>query len=379
MGVIRLLLAAFVVVFHAHDPLLERFFVNGPLAVKLFFVISGFYMALILNEKYVGAGSLRLFYQNRLLRLLPLYYAMLLMALALALAGWMLRGVGFVGPSVANWLAYGRQFDLFPMTWLALSNLLVVGQEFSFFGAFFLPEGHFVLTDQIFGLDDRVAGVNFLLNVPAWTLSMELGFYALAPWVARRGVHAVILWVLGPLGLRLLLEHFFHGGAMRWDHFLPTQLYLFMLGVLAYRGLSVLRARVSADFLRQWGHVIWVGLLATLCTGALCPSTFREPVLVGLLTAGLPFVFMATAANGVDRFLGELSFPLYLSQYNVFASVQWIVQKFEPLRQGGLLRSLFFLTTGLVFSLLLYWCLDRPIDRFRQRRLRLAALTGPMS
>ena len=32
---------------------------------------------------------------------------------------------------------------------------------------------------------------------------------------------------------------------------------------------------------------------------------------------------------------------------------------------------------ALLFGGLLYGCVDRPIDRFRQRRLRLAAVTGP--
>ena len=43
-------------------------------AVKIFFVISGFYMALILNEKYLlKTDSYKLFITNRILRLYPLY------------------------------------------------------------------------------------------------------------------------------------------------------------------------------------------------------------------------------------------------------------------------------------------------------------------
>ena len=40
-------------------------------AVELFFLVSGFYMAMVLNERYVGRGSYWLFASNRVLRLYP--------------------------------------------------------------------------------------------------------------------------------------------------------------------------------------------------------------------------------------------------------------------------------------------------------------------
>jgi hypothetical protein len=45
------------------------------LAVEAFFVISGFYMALVLTERYDGhVGS---FYRARALRIFPMYWALL--------------------------------------------------------------------------------------------------------------------------------------------------------------------------------------------------------------------------------------------------------------------------------------------------------------
>ena len=47
---------------------------GGSLAVQTFYIISGFYMALILNEKYVTQPhAYRLFLTNRVLRLFSLY------------------------------------------------------------------------------------------------------------------------------------------------------------------------------------------------------------------------------------------------------------------------------------------------------------------
>ena len=55
MGTIRLLLALFVVVTHT-ESFFGFNFTGGQVAVEIFFIISGFYMTMILNEKYVGEG-----------------------------------------------------------------------------------------------------------------------------------------------------------------------------------------------------------------------------------------------------------------------------------------------------------------------------------
>ena len=81
MGLVRFLLAMAVLL--AHLPTATVQFIHGGTAVQAFFVVSGFYMALILDGKY---DDRRLFYSNRLLRLAPAYFAMLLIALVVLLA-----------------------------------------------------------------------------------------------------------------------------------------------------------------------------------------------------------------------------------------------------------------------------------------------------
>jgi peptidoglycan/LPS O-acetylase OafA/YrhL len=44
---------------------------DGRAAVQMFYLISGFYMALILNEKYRRPTATGIFYSNRFLRLWP--------------------------------------------------------------------------------------------------------------------------------------------------------------------------------------------------------------------------------------------------------------------------------------------------------------------
>src|SRR5947209_17753171 len=72
MGILRMLLAISVLLLHTQDT--QLFSLAGDMAVPAFFIISGFYMALILNEKYIGKHSYKVFITNRLLRLYPMYY-----------------------------------------------------------------------------------------------------------------------------------------------------------------------------------------------------------------------------------------------------------------------------------------------------------------
>jgi peptidoglycan/LPS O-acetylase OafA/YrhL len=73
VGLIRLLLAYAVVLSHS-KPIHGYFIVPANAAVTLFFMISGFYMALVMTEKYTGPNRIRRFYSNRILRLYPSYF-----------------------------------------------------------------------------------------------------------------------------------------------------------------------------------------------------------------------------------------------------------------------------------------------------------------
>ena len=76
MGLLRILLA--ICVFCGHSRSLAHLrWLGGDVAVELFFVISGFYMQLVLSSRYtkskLGRTWVLRFYQARYFRLLPIY------------------------------------------------------------------------------------------------------------------------------------------------------------------------------------------------------------------------------------------------------------------------------------------------------------------
>ena len=58
---LRLILACAVLLVHAGSFFRFNITGGGQVPVELFYIISGFYMALVLNEKYLGPGSARAF------------------------------------------------------------------------------------------------------------------------------------------------------------------------------------------------------------------------------------------------------------------------------------------------------------------------------
>src|SRR5450755_3866284 len=84
MGLFRLALAWSVLLGHSGGHgFFGLAFLDRQLAVQCFFIISGFYMALVLNEKYTGPGRYWTFVQQRFLRLYPTYLIILAVILLL--------------------------------------------------------------------------------------------------------------------------------------------------------------------------------------------------------------------------------------------------------------------------------------------------------
>ena len=86
MGLIRLLLSIAVVVTHTGTFFGLRL-TGGVIAVQSFYMISGFYMTLVLSEKYKNPNSLWLFWSKRILRLWPVYFVTLLFTLSISKTG----------------------------------------------------------------------------------------------------------------------------------------------------------------------------------------------------------------------------------------------------------------------------------------------------
>jgi len=363
MGSLRLLLALSVVFAHAGPAFgwQSLRMTGGPLAVQMFYIVSGFYMALVLNEKYVGQGAWSAFARSRLLRLFPMYLvvaaATLLVGLGMYLGGWTID-------PLARWFEYAGQMPWLDALALGLVQVTLVGQDAVVFTAV-EPE-----TSAVFFTTDfhryPLPAWEFMLVPQAWTISLEIMFYAVAPLIVRRHVGVIAALLVASLLLRYLLMHGLHLVNDPWTYrFFPTELALFLAGALAYRAYRRMR---GGPWLRPaLGWTALLGTIGVVLTYRLLPDVLRSapyglsPVLIALPFV-LPFVFQVSARWRLDRALGELSYPVYLVHY-LFCFVLTAV----GVRLWSSTSGLVVAALTLVASWLLWRFVGQPIEIGRQR------------
>src|SRR6202048_2290819 len=202
----------------------------------------------------------------------------------------------------------------------------------------------------------------FSVNNPAWTLSIELSFYLVAPFLVRR--HFLLL-PLPAFALQAIRYYAYHIGWFSYgtdNRFFPFELGLFLYGALLYRANDMLRAdvRLQAPI-----------ALACLALAVVMPSYFRDGYyqfygLVGLL---LPTLFAFSSRHKWDRWLGDFSYPLYVGHYAVALLWAAFIAHWSPPSIG---TNLAYPVIALVLTCLISIAIDRylvrPVDVWRQRR-----------
>ena len=236
MGAFRLLLALSVVLTHAGG-----FFgfqlAGGAFAVLIFFMVSGFLMQLVLTTRYDPARDLKLFYGNRLLRIFPLYWTTL--ASALLLSAWLsFHGAGYFAVITAHLKS------LTPGNVIALvfTQIGIVGSDILLFLEI-TPHGFGWPTGQ-----SNTPAMLMMVNPPAWSLAIELLFYALAPFLARRKARWTVGLFLAGAALRIVLIYTHSLTGLTADRFFPTAMPFFLAGMLSCRW----RATITRHNIFRW-------------------------------------------------------------------------------------------------------------------------------
>lgn len=343
MGMVRVLLA--VAVLLSHLPMASYKVLSGGLAVQSFFIVSGFYMALVLDGKYRDVG---LFYTNRLLRLFPTYLAMLALGIVAIFIG--------ANPLTSQELVATIMQNPMSALVLGIENLALVGQDLLFW--FTIDANGALVFDAYAELDENTTvGWQGLAVPQAWSLSTELMFYAIAPFLARLNWRWIVAIAAGSIGLRLA-GHLLDVDYLLWQgRFFPTMLFMFLFGMLAYRALPL-----AAKLPKAIG---WFALGALLAYCAIYTFLPIDPLIgrwitYAIVALTIPWIFNAFKDNALDRWIGDLSYPVYLSQLLVVGAVL----VYEPP-----LPILTSVAGTFGISLLVLIFIEHPVDRWRQARL----------
>lgn len=184
---LRFIAAFFVILHHTDENMIifghpEGFAfpkVFGPLAVRFFFALSGFLITyLLLDEKErTQTINVKSFYMRRILRIWPLYYLIVVLAL------FVLPHTGFFNiPPYLQTLQQGFTMKLVLLVLFIPNVLYAINPEYS------IPHA-----DQL------------------WSIGVEEQFYLMWPWIVRRAKNYLLTFILVIFIFSALTDHLIGG------------------------------------------------------------------------------------------------------------------------------------------------------------------------
>jgi exopolysaccharide production protein ExoZ len=330
---LRALAASMVVVHHAwmlaHDTLPQGVF--GSRGVDLFFVISGFVMALStarLDASSPWFAQAARFWQRRLVRIVPLYWLALL---------WMSKGLIVHGDADAGLL-----------------------KDF-----FFWPRFHPAHPAEIWPW-----------LVPGWTLAYEMLFYLLfgLAMAAGRRRHAVVAAVIGSL----VLVGTWSDPASAQARFVTHNVMLeFVFGVGLWR---LLQHPALAQVPRSVAACVAAAgfALMALDSGYL-PRGLADGVPAALVVGGVVIAARGTQWRGLSA-LGDASYSTYLCQVFVFGWFERALAA-RPAATDTVGGALLVVVLALLACTAVGWAvhrvIERPLLRWLDPRQRAARRARP--
>jgi len=196
-------------------------------------------------------------------------------------------------------------------------------------------------------------------------LSVEIVFYFLAPFLLAHGYFKrkmLLMFVVSFVVNFFLVMH--HAWRPPWNYnFLLPVLYLFMLGALGWR-------LYHSTLFKTYYH--WsMGVGALLLLGGYIVGYQFMPKQINLylrnvelaslgiilFATAIPFVFEFSKSNKIDRFFGDLSYPLYIGHF-------FIIHYFPYWKQWNPLIG------SIILAIILDVCVIKTIDRYRERLVR---------
>ena len=169
---------------------------------------------------------------------------------------------------------------------------------------------------------------------------------------------------------RLVVIYFGFGLNDPWTYrFFPFELAFFIAGVFSHRWLLSAASRLASNYPDMRVDAWAVGCCVIAFTSFfLWPMD--EAVNLALLFAitffALPFLFQYQEKAKYDKWIGDLSFPLYIGHLLALLTVAFLVKKYQFVDPLSLMRTGMSVGAALAFALVLKELVADPIEKLRK-------------
>lgn len=324
-GSMRLILALCVAYSHYGISLQGRHI--GVFAVVIFYMLAGFITSAQWDH-YRSVTSFQkgvlVFFRDRALRLLPLYYASLAVSISIIL-----------GTETQTYFS-SRAID----AECVMSNIAII------------PLNYF-----------SFSGIDHCTWVPpSWSLALEMQFYLLAPLIIMS--HRLI-FLMGFASLSIYMVA--NSGVINTDIYgyrlLPGTFFMFIIGgMLQKYDFYILKDGAVKTLWTLWGLFVASFLLVYYSDQVRVP--FALETLSGLII-GMPAVALMKRLRrqNWDNVLGNIAFPVFLIHFPIIWLLGYLL---GPL--GVNIRDLALYTVTVLISATILWVfVDRPVSHYRRK------------
>ena len=296
----------------------------------------------------------KFFWMSRFWRLYPIYFIVLLFTITYL--------------SVTDFGIF-KNLLYMPLSWsfpLVFSNIFILGLDFTNFLTYETYEKLVFITNMPSSviLQDNLLIKHYVLIPTAWSISVEIMFYLLVPYLTKVKNNVLILLTCFLFLLKALFFIFVTYKTPFYNQVFIFEFPLFFVGMLLIRYINLFERVKNNQFLIYTACVFaFFMTFATPYLGEIFHFKVLDIFNLILFVGILPIVFLITKDNKLDRYVGLYSYPIYLWHIILLEIVS---KNFTSLGAKvivfcGLLFGLSFLSVHFI---------DEKINKFRHKRYK---------
>ena len=215
--------------------------------------------------------------------------------------------------------------------------------------------------------ESEILVYNGLLVPQAWTLGIELTFYAICPFILKKKNIWISLLILSVL-VRIYLLHIGLGNKDPFSYrFFPSELSLFLFGAFSHQYLLSLYNKYSLLENKLIINATTLLIILFIISFSFIPfnRTLLSLILISIMTLSLPIISKFQRSSKLDHWISKFSYPVYISHMLIIYLMSDIFNYFEIVKSYN---YYFCVIVGTLFvSYLLDIFISEKVEKIRSK------------